>query len=218
MTVQRRFLLASSLARLIQWERGGSRHIEGFFPERPDRTAFVHLEENKGLLILRTAHPDGDVEEQTEVPVAHAHALLDVCAGELDYARTKLKIGHRTAFVDQIIHPRPLWLVSIEFDREEEARSFRPLPWFGPEVTGNALYTNKAIALGRLRDTPDIPVSDAALNGLLDTLDNRSPVQPRTHLRQPARTAASPNKANLDEVEEAMMREMALTFRNSRSE
>jgi hypothetical protein len=46
MIIRRRFLLASSLARLIQRERGGVRQIEGFFPEQRQRTSWVRLEEN----------------------------------------------------------------------------------------------------------------------------------------------------------------------------
>ncbi|MBL0406291.1 hypothetical protein JKG68_20230 [Microvirga aerilata] len=76
MTIRRRFLLASSLARLIQREKGGLHQIEGFFPEQKDRTSWVRLDEARALLILRTAGPYGDVEEHTEVPASHAQALL----------------------------------------------------------------------------------------------------------------------------------------------
>jgi CYTH domain-containing protein len=231
MTIRRRFLLASSLVRLVQRQRGGLRHIEGYFPERPDRSALVRLEENKGLLILRMAGPDGEVEEQTEVPIAHAHALLDVCAGEIAYDRTKLRIGDRVALIDQVIHPRDVQLVTIEFGTGGEAKDFRPLAWFGPEVTADTRYTNKGIALGRLTDSPDIPLSNAALDGLLDALENRFPNQPQTHLRRPAANQAGAarakpgqaqaygqsNKANLDEIEAAIMREMELTLQNKRS-
>lgn len=231
MTVRRRFLLASSFARLIQRQRGGLRQIEGFFPERPGRAALVRLEESRGLLILRTAGHGGETEEQTEVPVAHAHALLDVCAGEIAYDRTKLRIGDRIALIDQVIHPRHVQLVTLEFDTEKEAGDFRPLAWLGPEVTRDPRYANRAIALGSLRESPDIPLSNTALDGLLDTLENRFPDQPRPHLRRPAANQsqaakAAPghaqaygqsNKANLDEIEEAIMREMELTLQNKRS-
>jgi hypothetical protein len=93
MTVRRRFLLTPSFARLIRRERGGLRHVEGFFPEQRDRSSWVRLEEGKGLLILKTVGPDGEIEDQTEIPVAHAHALLDGCAGEVDYTRTTVPIG-----------------------------------------------------------------------------------------------------------------------------
>ncbi|WP_134494663.1 hypothetical protein [Microvirga pakistanensis] len=231
MTVRRRFLLASSLVRLVQRQRGGLRQIEGFFPEQSGRAASVRLEENRALLILRIANPEGETEEQTEVPIAHAHALLDVCAGELAYDRTKLQIGERAALIDQVIHPCDIHLATVEFETEGEARDFRPLAWFGPEVTGDSRYTNKAIALGRLNGPSDIPLSNMALNGLLDTLENRFPEQSRAHLRRPAssqgaaakasprhgQTQGSSNKANLDEIEEAIMREMEFTLQNKRS-
>jgi CYTH domain-containing protein len=176
MTVRRRFLLASSLARLIRRERGGLRQIEGFFPEQRERSSWVRLEENRGLLILQTAGPHGETEEQTEVPVGHAHALLDVCAGEIDYTRTTLRIGNRDALVDQFNRPRDLHFVTVEFDSSAGSREFQPLPWFGPEITAEARYSNQAIALRGVEQYQDATLSDEALNGLLDTLENRFPV------------------------------------------
>jgi CYTH domain-containing protein len=230
MIIRRRFLIASSLARLILRERGGLRQIEGFFPERQDRISLIRLEENRALLILRTAGPQGDVEEQTEVPIAHAHALLDVCAGEIDYTRAKLALGHCDALVDQFIRPRTLPLVTVEFGNEGEAKAFRPLPWFGPEVTGDARFTHQALALKSFSEASNIPISDAALNSLLDTLDNRVPAQPRIPVSAPtakqgaaAKASTSPARAggqavkfNLDELEDAMRREMERSSQNTR--
>ncbi|WP_245444656.1 hypothetical protein [Microvirga sp. KLBC 81] len=173
----RRFLLTPSFARLIQRERGGLRHVEGFFPKQRDRSSWVRLEEERGLLILKTVGPHGEVEDQTEIPVAHAHALLEVCAGEVDYTRTALPTGEGQALVDEIIRPCVLHLVTMEFGSDGEARSFRPLEWFGPEVTADPRYTKQSIALRGLDETPEIPLSDAALDSLIDTLEGRFPVQ-----------------------------------------
>ena len=172
MIVRRRFLLASSLARLVQRERGGLRQIEGFFPEQKHRTSWVRLEENRALLVLRTAGPDGDIEEQTEVPAAHGHALLDVCAGEVDYTRTRLRIGDRDALIDQFMRPKGLYFVSVEFQNEEEARRFDPLPWFGPEVTMETRYGNQSLALRGIEQSQDAPLTNMALESVLDTLEN----------------------------------------------
>jgi hypothetical protein len=105
MTVRRRFLLTPSFARLIRRERGGLRHVEGFFPEQRGRSSWVRLEEDRGLLILKTVSPDGETEDQTDIPVGHAQALLDVCAGQVDYTRTVLPISEGHAPVDEIIRP-----------------------------------------------------------------------------------------------------------------
>jgi len=218
--------LIEHVARLIQRERGGLRQIEGFFPEQRDRSFWVRLEENRGLLILRTAGPHGETEEQTEVPVGHAHVLLDVCAGEIDYTRTSLRIGNRDALVDQFNRPRDLHFVTVEFDGEAESREFQPLPWFGPEITAEARYANQAIALRGVEQHQDAPLSDEALNGLLDTLENRFSVQPRKATSRPTvkqapvtKAPAGPSQAdrrgvqvNLDDIEAAMMAEMEPTL------
>jgi CYTH domain-containing protein len=229
MTVRRRFLLTPSFVRLIQRERGELRYVEGFFPEQRDRSSWVRLEEGKGLLILRTVGPDGEAEDQTDIPVAHVHALLDVCAGEVDYTRTTVPIGEAHAFVDEIIRPRVLHLVTVEFASEGEASVFRPLEWFGPEVTEDRRYTYQSIALRGLDHTPEIPLSDAALNSLIDTLEDRLPVQSRMAINKPrakqvpvtrakAQTSAEVVQVNLDEIEQAMMREMEKTLRKGKPE
>ncbi|WP_052003019.1 hypothetical protein [Microvirga sp. BSC39] len=232
MTIRRRFLLASSLARLIQRERGGLRQIEGFFPEQRDRIAWVRLEEARALLILRTIGPDGDVEQETEIPAGHGHALLDVSAGGIDYARTKVRIGDREALVDQFNRPRALHFVTVEFDNEDESRGFHPLPWFGPEITADPRFSNQAIALRGIEQYPDVPLSDLALNSLLDTLENRFPVQARMSIKRPSAKQASVTRAqagpaqadgqgvpvNLDDIEAAMMREMERTRQKGKPE
>jgi CYTH domain-containing protein len=229
MPVRRRFLLTPSFARLIRRERGGLRHVEGFFPEQRDRSSWVRLEEDRALLILKMAGPNGEGEDQTKIPVGHAHALLDVCAGEVDYTRTVLPIGEGDALVDAIIRPHVLHLITIEFASDGDARGFRPLEWFGPEVTEDPRYTNQAIALRGLEETPEIPVSDVALNSLIDTLDGGSPIQAQTAVtptktkqapvaRAKARTHGGTVKVNLDEIEEAMMREMDRILPKGKSE
>jgi CYTH domain-containing protein len=229
MTVRRRFLLTPSFARLIRRERGGLRHVEGFFPEQQDRSSWVRLEEDRGLLILRTVGPDGEAEDQTDIPVAHAHALLDVCAGEVDYTQTAVPIGEEQALVDEITRPRVLHRVTVEFASKEEARGFHPLEWFGPEVTGDPRYANQAIALKGLDEAPEITLSDAALNSLIDTLEGRFPAQTRMAPDRPntrqvpvtkakAQTGDQAIKVDLDEIEKAMMREMERVLQKGKPE
>jgi CYTH domain-containing protein len=229
MTVRRRFLLTPSFARLIRRERGGLRHVEGFFPEQRDRSSWVRLEENKGLLILKTVGPDGEAEDQTDIPVGHAHALLDVCAGEVDYTRTAVPISEGHALVDEILRPRALHLVTMEFASEEEAGAFRPPEWFGPEVTADPRYTNHSIALKGLDQAPEIILSDAALNSLIDTLEGRFPTQTRMTTNRPkarqvpvtkakAQTGDQAIRVDLDEIEKAMMREMEKTPQKGKPE
>jgi CYTH domain-containing protein len=237
MTTTRRFLLAPSFARLILRERGGTRRIEGYFPERDGRISYVFLDDRKGALVLRYRHQNGFSEERTEVPQSHAEALLDVTAGEIDYVRTRLSVGSRDVFVDQFIRPKPLYMVTTEFESEAEARDLHPLPWFGPEVSFDHRYSYPALAVNGRPDTRETEPSDAALGNLLDSLENRfTDVRPsqRAPMNRPApRQAgfAEPrpssgglrpdgsrplHQANLDDVQAAMMREIERTLLNQR--
>src|SRR4051812_3104535 len=174
MSTTRRFLIATSLARLIRKDRGGARVTEGYFPNQTGRSSHVHVEGDRGSLVLVTAPANGTPsEERTEVPRAHAEALLDVAPGKVEYARSRLTAAGREIRVDRFVRPGPLDLVSVEFDNEEQAGSFRPPLWFGPEVTGDAAYQNRAIALGTLPQVPDVSLTNAALDSLLDAIENR---------------------------------------------
>ena len=196
MVSTRRFLMASSLARLIRKERGGTRVTEGHFPNQADRSSYVHIEGDQGSLVLITGGTGSSLEERTAVPRSHAEALLDVTPGKVDYVRTDLSIGSREIQINRFVTPGPLDLIVVEFDDNDEPKDFRPLPWFGPEVTAEAAYQNRSIALNGLPSALDVPLSNAALNSLLDTLENRfsssrqfsyAPSQSHTEQSEPRR-------------------------------
>ena len=190
MVTSRRYLIASSLARLIRKERGGNRVTEGHFPNQADRSSFVVVEGDKGSLVLVHASAGGPIEERTEVPRAHAEALLDVTPGKLDYLLTHLTVGTRDIQILRFVTPGPLDLISVSFESEDEARDFRPLSWFGADVTTEVPYQNRSIALEGAPQAPDVPMSNAALNSLLDALENRY-VAPRGYTpHAPARNSA----------------------------
>ncbi len=173
MSTSRRYLVASSLARLIRKERGGNRVTEGHFPNHADRSSYVIVEGDKGSLVLITTGSGAPFEERTEVPRTHAEALLDVTPGKVDYVRSHLTVGTRDIHINRFVTPGPLDMISVEFETEDEARDFRPLSWFGPDVTADPVYHNRSIALDGLPSAPEVPISNAALNSLLDTLENR---------------------------------------------
>src|SRR5215207_10634417 len=133
---QRRFLVASSLARLIRKEGGvAGRIVEGYLPARPDRDHFVSIEPGHAYLVLAPVGGAGE-EERTEVPRSQAEALLAVCAGKVGFERTIVPLRNgKQVLLQRFIAPGSLDLLSIEFAAEEEADGFVPPAWFGPEVT-----------------------------------------------------------------------------------
>src|SRR5918993_3955207 len=172
MSITRRFLFASSLARLLEKERG-SRHVtEGYFPDRHGRSLHVRAEEGSGDLILVTAGPGEPVEVAAGLPLAQAEALLDMAASGLAYRRIDLDLGSGIASLGRVMAPGVLDLITVTFEHEEQARAFQPPAWFGPEVTADPSYRNRSLALAGLPDGPEVELTDAALNSLLDTLES----------------------------------------------
>jgi CYTH domain-containing protein len=191
----------------LRRDRGGSRVTEGHFPNQTGRSSHVHLDGDTSSLVLLTTADDGSpLEERTEVPRAHAEALLDVAPGKVDYARTRLNAAGREIWVDRFVTPGPLDLIQVNFDNQEEASRFAPPAWFGPEVTSDAAYQTRSIALNELPQIPDVPLSNAALDGLLDALENRfaspRPVSSgrRDETRRRASSAAGETPARPREV------------------
>ena len=190
MRTTRCFLLAPSLARLIEKERGGHQVTEGYFADQLRGNTHVRLEEGIGSLVL-VRHGSGErVEEPTDLPRSQTEALLDLTSGGITYRRIPLSLGPSRAQVLRFTAPGSLDLISVEFERDNHARDFQPLPWFGPEATTEPSYQNRSLALAGLPETRKVELTDAALASLLDTLENRvvawHPPQQRTWLKQRA--------------------------------
>jgi CYTH domain-containing protein len=153
--------------------------IEGYFPDHLERSLHVHLAGGKGYLVLVTRDPGAvSVEERTEVPHAHAAALLDLVAGKLGYVRSKLPATGQEIFIDHSVSSEPLDLISVEFEADVGAEAFTPPPWFGPEVTVDARYLNRSLALQGFPEQHDVELSNLALDSLLDALESRSVAPP----------------------------------------
>ena len=175
MAVVRRFLIASSLTRLIRKERGSERVMEGHFAPQAERQSHVRIEKGQSYLVLTSL--DGEVsaaEDWTDVPRSHAEALLDVCPGTVIYERSRLTLRDREAVVDRFMTPGPLDMVSVEFATAHEADAFLPPVWFGSEVTGDESYTPRSMAMAGRPRAPEPPLSNAALETMLDLLESRS--------------------------------------------
>jgi CYTH domain-containing protein len=189
MTVVRRFLVASSLARLISRERGSRSIIEGYFAAQHGRVSCVVQDGERSQLVLGS-EPTGSalIEERTDIPPAHAEALLAVCAGQLTLERSALAIdGGAEVLIERIIEPGPLNTVTVEFLNEDEAEAFTPPAWFGPEITTDPSFGRQVISLNRMPDVGEVPLSNGIVEDVLDILEGRADDQP---VATPARLRA----------------------------
>src|SRR5215208_1546067 len=124
--MHRQFIIAPSLARLIEKERGGERVRQGYFPDRPDRSTHVQVEGETGHLILVTNGPHGAAEEAVDISRPQAEALLNLATGRIEYLSLSLNIGPQPATIHRFLTPGPLDLISLTFRHDESARVFQP--------------------------------------------------------------------------------------------
>jgi CYTH domain-containing protein len=155
MPIARRFLIASSLTRLIRKERGSERVVEGHFAGAAERRSHIRVEKGQSFLVLSGAGEGDANEDWTEIPRSHAEALLDACTGTVVFERSRLRLRSHEALVDRFVN-------------------FVPPPWFGAEVSDDAAYENRSLAVERRPHVPEVPLSNAALDAVLDLIESRS--------------------------------------------
>jgi CYTH domain-containing protein len=232
MTILRQFIIAPSLARLIQKERGGERVLEGYFPDQPQHSTYVQIEEARSSLILEAMEGDEIPEEQADLPPAHAQALLAVSEGQVEYVRTKLSISSHEIQARHFVRPVALDLVAIA-GVPEDGQDLPPLPWFGPEVSTEPAYQRRRLALDGAPDAPEVDATNAALNSLLDLLEDRFTTWPvQGQAEEPGAPAADVSLASdapvpapeteadeeIDDlgIEDAVIRELARSLQPRR--
>jgi CYTH domain-containing protein len=216
MSITRRFLLAPSLARLIEKERGSHHVREGYFPEQSERSISVRVEEGTGTLVLMASRAGEAVEESAELPRAHAEALLSLSAAGVDYRRIDLHIDTHSAHISRFSTAERLDLIAVGFEQEEQARKFQPPPWFGPEVTAEPTYQNRSVALTGRPAAPEVELTNAALGSLLDVLENRSESsQPPIVASVPPPPPTADAEEDADDLgsEDRVIRELARSLR-----
>jgi CYTH domain-containing protein len=217
MNSTRSFLLAPSLARLLEKERGGYRVSEGYFPDRHDRNIYVRVEEEAASLVLVTREHGEPVAMPADLPRVHAEVLLSLTAGSVEYRRIDLPVDAYSAHISRIMAPGLLDLIVVEFTREEQARAFEPPTWFGPEVTADPSYQNRSLAIAGLPGVPEVELTDRALDSLLDALEHgstssRLPIEPSVAVAPPPNTDAVEDTEDLG-IEDSVIRELARSLR-----
>jgi hypothetical protein len=133
----------------------------------------------------------------------------------VEYLEVSLTIGSQTAMLRRFLTPEPLDLLTTPFEQNKRARKVQPLAWLGPEVTGDPAYQGRIMALNRLLPVPEVEITDAALNSLLDALEGRFGAhQPQAAAPQPV-APSKPAEAEAEddqddlEIEDSVIRELA---------
>ena len=216
MVGERRFLIASSFARLIEREsRTSSRIVEGHFPPHPERFQLVRVERERAVLILAHRQEDrGVAEEIAEIPRAHAEALIDVAAGTVAFDRVVIELGGgRKALLDRFLLPRGIDVLTTT--REERAEAHLP-EWFGAEVTDRPEFETASLAVNGIPSHAEVEITGKGLEALLDILQGRSTSpsymrRPIERVRLPTEPQASSHEVTPQEGAEPDLAETPAT-------
>src|SRR5215211_1612755 len=177
MKIERTFLLAPALVRLLQRERMVSRDIiEGYLSRAPERLYFVRAEPDNCNLLLVVNAEGARTEDRAKVSGAQAQAFLDACRGRITYRRNLVRI--RPGLEVCLDRFEGLDLVSVQFDDAATACAFNVPVWFGPEVTDNPAYQKSSLALDEMPEAEEIPVSNSTIIAYLDSLQPTGVVGP----------------------------------------
>ena len=81
--------------------------------------------------------------------------------------------GGAEVLIERITHPGVMNTVTVEFQNPDEAEAFTPPTWFGPEITTQPSFGRQVIALDRLPEVGEVPLSNSTVEAVLDLLEDR---------------------------------------------
>jgi adenylate cyclase len=121
---------------------------QGYIAEEGDAEVRVRLTTRATSLTVKVGRGRTRTEVEVDVAAEDAEALWAHTDGRrIEKVRHAVDVGGAAAEVDVYGGALDgLIVVEVEFESENAADSFRPPPWFGRELTGDARWSNAALA------------------------------------------------------------------------
>ncbi|WP_297333975.1 CYTH domain-containing protein [Flavobacterium sp.] len=141
--IERKFLVKNSGFK--GYSHKHERIAQGYLNSHPGRTVRIRTKGDKGYLTIKGKSNESGttrMEWETEIPVAEAHSLLELCeSGSIDKIRYEVKSGSHIFEVDEFFGENEgLIIAEVELQHEDEI--FEKPEWLGKEVTGDVRYYN----------------------------------------------------------------------------
>lgn len=140
--IERKFLVAGDYK---SFAFRSYRITQGYICNGCGRTVRVRRRDSQGFLTIKGPSADGGLsrfEWETEIPLADALALLQLCdSGYVDKTRHLVQAGAHVFEVDEF-HGDNEGLVVAEVELASADEVFERPAWLGKEVTGERQYYN----------------------------------------------------------------------------
>ncbi len=143
--IERKFLVKTAL-----WkpETAGTKYMQGYLSEDPDRTVRARIAGDKGYLTIKGKSEGASrLEFEYAIPVDDARQLLDKLAHRPMIEKTRYlhRVGNHTWEVD-VFAGDSHGLVVAEIELSSESETFELPIWAGLEVTDDHRYKNSNLA------------------------------------------------------------------------
>ena len=110
----------------------------------------VRVIDHKAFLCLKYTKNKIRDEYEYEIPLIYALEILSKCKYKLEKIRTTLLPHNGNYVIDIDTYPNGLTVAEVEFKSQEDCDAFKPIDWFGPEITGVKEYSNITLAKQKL--------------------------------------------------------------------
>jgi CYTH domain-containing protein len=154
--IERKFLVVEPPAADVLG--AGVHYRQGYLAGEGDVECRVRIGPDEAWITVKAGRGVARTEVEVAIPHDEAEALWPHTAGRrLEKDRFRVAVPGGVAEVDQYADELAgLWTVEVEFASAQDATTFTPPAWFGPELTDLDGWSNGALAR---RGRPEHPPS-----------------------------------------------------------
>jgi adenylate cyclase len=145
--IERKFLIETA----ISPELGLQRLIkQGYLMLDKNKQLRVRVIDHQSFLCLKYTKERIRDEYEYEIPLKDGLEMLGKCKHRLEKIRTTLSpLGYEYT-IDIDTYPNGITVAEVEFKTQEDCDNFKPIDWFGREITGEKTYSNITLAKQKL--------------------------------------------------------------------
>jgi len=146
--IERKFLIETP----ISSDLGPKKLIkQGYIFHDKGKQVRVRVIDHQSFLCIKYTKDKIRDEYEYEIPLLDGLEMLGKCKYRLEKIRTTLSPPNHDYVVDVDTYPNGLVVAEVEFKTKEECDNFKPIEWFGREITGEKEFSNITLSKQKLK-------------------------------------------------------------------
>jgi len=146
--IERKFLIEET----ISPDLGIQKLIkQGYLIHDKNKQLRVRVIDHESFICLKYTKSQVRDEYEYEIPLKDGLELMGKCKYKLEKIRTTISGIYTPYIIDIDTYPNGLVVAEVEFKTQEDCDNFKPIEWFGREITGEKEYSNITLAKQKLK-------------------------------------------------------------------